>query len=235
MRKMKRVLAVALALAAMAVPASAGTAADPELRDRCGGTVGDDGQYVYAIHESIDLCAVWFETLSDAEATPELRITIQVAGPIADRPPSMLLADWASGDCNFTVIVDDSTSASISEGLQVGCGEAPPFECTVPEPVSIGCDTPDGYYRYFDLGDGAIVENGDTLQFTVKFDGELAEFAGLHEHDDLLTGLQSLTAITAGPVYGYTFGCTAGLGQYDRCDEVNGDAVWSGRDYTVGS
>jgi hypothetical protein len=229
MRVARNVLMVALVVLTMAVPASAGTRANPEITDKCTGQVTADNNSVQVMHESIDICAVWFQATSGT--TPTVKVNLQTRGNLEDRPGGAYWVAWTAGKCSFAAIVDDAVGAEMPQRLSVGCGEPTTRTCTVPQ-LDLGCETTGGP-RDYALPANSVVVAGDELRVTVRFEGALAPFAKAHDAGSVLSDPWAFATQVVGPVYLHTWGCSAGLEDLDHCWGANGDTTATGKDFTV--
>ena len=232
MRKVALVVAVLMMLGA---PASAGTQESPELSDTCG--VG-----LHAAQEQVlpwlDLCAGWFESES-ASGVPEITVNLEVADLAANRTDSQYWGSWTAGGCDFTVIRSDggaqlapSDAASI---LSVQCNTAREVPCETPwKELGFFCweiDEPE----QFDVSD-TFSESGNTLSWTLRFEGDLAPYASAHSDGSVLTATSAMTAVGVNSVgiIGPN-NCTRYGDEPWECSNQVSDWINEGRDYVVGS
>lgn len=230
MRVVKSALVLVLAIVTMAMPAAAGTRANPEVSDRCDGPVQrDNTTSVQVIDASVDICSAWFQGTSGT--TPTLKVNLRTRGTLEDRPGGAYWVAWTSGKCSYAVIVDDAIGAEMPQRLTVYCGEPITRTCAVPQ-LELGCETTGGP-RDFALSASAVDVAGDELQVTVRFDGALAPFAKAHDAGSVLTSPWAFATQVFGPVYLHTWGCSVGIEELEGCWGANGDVTANGRDYTV--
>ena len=225
MRLLGRLLLVMLLVGAVAMPASAGTAADPEVTDPCPGQVAHNDDATTVTPAGIDICKGWFDT------TPSgIKVSLEMAAP-ADATGGFWAMYWRSGDCFFQVRVAEGTGEETPRVFSAGCGEPPEREC---DELGLQCDDGD-FYRAFNLPASSVVRNGKTLAISVDFTGELAEFAGAHDAGSVLEAPEAYSNGAVGPLYLSSFGCTFDQPVDDHCFSANGDGTAPGRDYVVGS
>ena len=200
-RRIAGVLLVA-AMLISAGPASAGSPTDPDVVDACGvpGQTADETPGITT--PWTDICAGWFDSTT-VDGAPVLRITTKVAGPIDDRF-AIYRAGWRSGNCGYQlsheqgfgehevgpIHITDAGGAF----LRVRC--APPVvePCLVP-----GVDLCQVYPDERRLGvPGTVAVEGDTVAWTVRVSGALAEFADDVDRGSRLTSTYLQAATKAG-------------------------------------
>ena len=229
MRVVKCALVFVLAMVTMAMPAAAGTRSNPEVTDRCDGQIQGDDTSLQVMHESVDICSMWFT--GTGGATPTLKVTLTTQGDLEDRPGGAYWMAWDSGKCSYAVIVDDAIGAAMPQRLTVYCGEPMTRTCAVPQ-LELGCETTGGP-RDFALPANSVAIDGDAMQVTVRFDGALAPFAKAHDAGSVLSDPYAFATQVIGPVYLHTWGCGFGIGDLEGCWGANGDLTANGRTYTV--
>lgn len=215
-------VALAVLLLAAALPASAGTAGDPEITDLCGAQVMT-GETVRVTPNHVDICSGWFTTTASG-----LKVTLEMAG-VVEETGGFWAVWWRKGDCYYQVAVDDAPTAEHPQSFTVGCGEPPEPECTPVVPLQ--CDFGQTQHP---LPDNSVVRDGRQLRVTVDFAGPLSSYAAAHRSGSVLTQPHAAASATVGPVYAWMFGCSF-AGDVNQCFEFNGDTTASGRPYTVGS
>ena len=218
--------AVLLILVALAAPAAAGTADNPEIVDDCGAQVRSNDTTTTVTPGHVDICAGWFETTASG-----LQVTLRTSGPTSPEP-GFWAVWWDHGDCTYELLVDDTLGAEHPQAFRAGCGQAPAPQCQVPG-VDLTCTNPD-HFRTFRLPAGNVARTGNTVQMRVDFTGALAEFAAAHARGQVLSAPRVWATTAVGPVYAYTFGCSfSDFGTH--CLSAGGDHTTDGRDYTVGT
>lgn len=225
MRVFGRTGLVLAAVVALAAPASAGSADNPEITDVCGAQVMT-GDTVRVVPNHVDICAGWFSTTANG-----LQVNLRMSG-IVEETGGFWAVWWDSGNCTYEVAVDDSVGADHAQSFTVGCGTPPAPTCPVPN-LAVNCDFGD-HYRTFALPDSAVVRDQTLLRIAVDFTGPLAEFAGDHSPGRVLSDPRAASSATVGPVYAWMRGCSFS-DDGATCFEANGDATAEGRDYTVGA
>jgi hypothetical protein len=190
MRTVRLLIVVVLALAVASAPAAASAPDKPQFRDRCG-EFGNTADF-RATQPWLDICEGWFETLSaaDVEAVPEVRVSLQLASDVQPRTPAFYTVVWAVGDRVYQVARDDLLGLDGEVWLHVVCEPFEGWDCAV---ADLLCEDPRDSVRV-QLGDGAWTEDGDTVSWMLRFDGDLAAFADDHRHG---TRLDVRTALTA--------------------------------------
>ena len=227
MRVSVRVLAMILVVLMAAMPASAGTKADPEVVDRCDGQVQGSESSLAVTHESVDLCSVWFST----PETGVLDVSLSTQGDLEDRPGGYYIVYWTSGECRYGVTVDDGFDVEMPQYFTAYCGEQTTRTCPVPN-IYVGCEEEGGPPK-FALPDDAVTVSGNEMRIRVAFSGELAKYAEAHEKDSVLSDTEAWTSLAVGVAYMFTAGCTSNLEPGDYCFMANGDLAGNGRSYTV--
>jgi hypothetical protein len=230
--RIRRLLVALLLLGGMA--GTVAVAAEPEdhFTDPCDAVesaAADDGATVTT--PWTDICRGRFEVLDDA--TPTLRVTLEVAGEIDDRA-GLYTAQWEQGDCQYRLTHDRGLGTVASNGilvsdpggtwLRVRCGE--PVEQPCP-PVSVGAtclEYPDT--RHLALED-AVAVVGTQVVWTLRFDGDLEELAGFLEPGSTLTRTVLQAATKVGLAVAWPSACVG-----DQCLEIGNDRV-RGSDFTV--
>lgn len=164
-------------------PAAAGTPTNPDFTDPCGtesivANPADGGTTPWT-----DICAGWFDTLPGD--VPGLKVTAAFADEIDDDRLGHYEASWWIGTCRYTLTHDHGMGRHGYGGifiedaggdrLEVRCGEPVTEPCPLPNVPANVCDRyPDT--RQFLLQD-AVTVAGETVTWTVRFDGALSGLA----------------------------------------------------------
>lgn len=203
-----------LALALVAGGGVAGAAPDePEIVDPCGESLAFDGRQLRVIPEWTDICAGWFETLSEPGDDPLLRVTLEVAGEAPPGAGRAYTVWWDAGPCIVDVAAETGdTAAGARAALTWSC---PDGDGSVPLP------------------DDAWSFSGERIVWEVGFTGEAHALAELHRHGDVLEEARALASVKAETVYLRTQGCH--FNPQDACWQAFGNWTIDGRPYTVGS
>ena len=180
---------------ALAVPASAGTAEDPDFKDVCAGA--QDG-YTSNV-KWIDICSGWL-TPQDSGFMATLKLDTAEASPSA----RTFLVQWFTDGCTFSIGYNPRTG--IDAGPQgeltgpgvarfnMSCGDRPCTNTPLPnchEPVrSASVDLP---------AEDVFILDGNTVRLMVDFSTpKLAEFAAAHAPGTTLTALYAAASMGPG-------------------------------------
>ena len=221
-------VAVVVGLLAATLPsvAWAGSADDPELTDACG-VAEEAGSDLVPVPPApwTDICSAWFETLTGAGGPPAVKVSMELAGPVAQRPaPSGYYLSWRVDGCLYMVEhADAGTSTGEIRELRYRCGPAyQDVPCDPPWPLGT-CSEALPVERV-PLPAEAFTFDGNVVSVTLIF----AEGLG-HHSGDFSTGsaLESLYARASGtmPAGSYCVG--------SDCGATNGDTASGGRAYAV--
>lgn len=218
------VMLCALGAVAMAPASTDGSVTSSTVvgEERCDGT-----DLVAAEH---DACS-WTMTTTTAEAQPpvlEVRVTTAEPG---DEVADGALVVWSSGDCAFYLDHDSGIGiddvAPSGTALLVGCGDST-TSCIGAAGNTVQCETTYEDESHVDLDRG--VRDGRDLVWTLTFEDELAEWAGLHDPGSVLVA----GTASVGPRVPGTYTLSAGTcGTDTPCFDFGGDFIYGTSEHTV--
>jgi hypothetical protein len=205
------------------VPASAGTASNPEVRDACG--LSQDNLGREPVNSWEDICSAWFDT---AGADGGVVVTMRT-GALQPRTPTFHSVSWRAGDCQLQVGTQDATGPAdpAESALYISCGSAP-TPCTVP----VGSCTTFADTVTVPL-DGAVTEGINTVSFTIRLGAIPAAYRDLF---DTGSAVRDAIAFTGPVVVDQTFMVWGPCSDSEfRCDSKVGDWTPAGRTFVIGS
>jgi hypothetical protein len=219
-----------------AVGSAGASVEEPEILDPCGvGAHSVDQQPL----PWLDICAGWFD-VEILDEVPELTVTLQVASDLGTRTDGTWRMGWRSGECGFQLERHDHGGGDVTDlgpkpavELLVRCEPARRVDCDPPQLEDLGffcVHIPED--QRFDVTDG-YAEDGDRLTWRVRFDGELADYAHLHEPGAVLTATSAQTATNISGAMLSLNSCQRGADDPWRCRSQVGDWVPEGRDHVV--
>ena len=188
----------------------------------------DGSDLVAAEH---DACAWTMTTTTEAGAPPVLEVRVTTADS-GDEVADGAVVVWSSGDCAFHLDHDSGTGvdqlAPPETLLHVGCGEAE-RHCTVDVLGQTGdCEWVHEEETQVTLDLGA--RDGTDLVWTLTFDGDLSEWAGLHDRGSVLVGGTTSVGPRAPGAYPFA-GFTCGTDT--PCVDFGGDFIFGTREHVV--
>lgn len=227
---MNRLLALFVMLCALGAVAMAPASTDGSVtsstvvgEERCDGTDLVAGQH--------DACS-WTMTTTTADGQPPvLEVRLTTAGN-GDEFADGALVVWSSGDCAF--YLDHDSGIGIDEvapagtQLRVGCGEST-TTCIEAAGNTLRCETTYQDESHVDL-DRGVLQDRD-LVWTLAFEGELADWAPLHDRGSVLAA----GTAAVGPRAPGTETFAAGICGVDvPCFDFGGDFIYGQRPHPVG-
>ena len=221
----RRILAMAFVVLMLgAVPASAGTAANPEVTDVCG--LSQSTLASERIPPWQDICSVWFSTAT--ESNGGIVVTLET-GALQPRTPTFHAVMWQGGGCSLAAVAMDSSNPAdkADHALYVQCARSRPAVCGPLDPPGATCWTQDDPIRV--PLDGAVVESADTITFTIAPTLLQPSVRALFEPGDIL----DVPTAFSGPVVG-DGGLFAGPCEGFTCPSMIGDWTDSGRSFVIG-